>query len=271
MDAEGLSGDLELLSCCGVVLSVEQRTQLQSSLVILRKKCKFQQVQLWGVIHGVSADYFIAVGLGRDELGDRKYLYSQDCKQWSQLPQADRSLRDKCAQLQGRFTGRPEHVHEQQVLERVEDGENAQETTTTVEVQEVDRLAAVVYSIQQDSAAVPKGAYMQTHDGAVVRNKSFHGLSLAEASRCSYYLHFSPPQSSSVNNDIHKLFLYQDTVDKDQPPGCWSVTKEQGGDTVLLRNLFWPGQVVYHKPQTSTFGHFYSGTGEKTTDLLFML
>jgi hypothetical protein len=66
----------------------------------------------------------------------------------------------------------------------------------------VDRLAAVVYSIQQDSAAVPKGAYMQTHDGAVVRNKSFHGLSLAEASRCSYYLHFSPPhpQSSSVNN-----------------------------------------------------------------------
>ena len=75
MDAEGLSGDLELLSCCGVVLSVEQRTQLQSSLVILRKKCKFQQVQLWGVIHGVSADYFIAVGLGRDELGDRKYLY----------------------------------------------------------------------------------------------------------------------------------------------------------------------------------------------------
>ena len=64
----------------------------------------------------------------------------------------------------------------------------------------MDRLAAVVYSIQQDSAAVPKGAYMQTHDGAVVRNKSFHGLSLAEASRCSYYLHFSPPQSSSVNN-----------------------------------------------------------------------
>ena len=75
MDAELLSSDLELLGSCGVVLSVEQRAQLQSSLVILQKKCKFNQVQLWGVIRGVSADYFIAVGLGRDELGDRKYLY----------------------------------------------------------------------------------------------------------------------------------------------------------------------------------------------------
>lgn len=75
MDADNLSNELELLGCSGVVLSVEQRTQLQSSLVILRKKCKFKRVQLWGVIKGVSADYFVAVGLGRDELRDRKYLY----------------------------------------------------------------------------------------------------------------------------------------------------------------------------------------------------
>lgn len=75
MDADNLSNELELLGCSGVVLSVEQKTQLQSSLVILRKKCKFKQVQLWGVIKGVSADYFVAVGLGRDELRDRKYLY----------------------------------------------------------------------------------------------------------------------------------------------------------------------------------------------------
>ena len=91
-----------------------------------------------------------------------------------------------------------------------------------------------------------------------------------------------------VMQDIQKLFLYQDTIDKDQPAGiesmvptsqttcvggagCWSVAREQGGDTILLRNLFWPGQVAYHRPQTTTFGHFYSGTGEKTADLLFML
>lgn len=75
MDVECMSSDLERLGCCGVILSVEQQTQLQSSLVLLQNKCKFRHVQLWGVVHGVSADYFIAVGLGRDELRDRKYLY----------------------------------------------------------------------------------------------------------------------------------------------------------------------------------------------------
>ena len=75
MDAECLGSDLELLGCCGVVLSVEQRTLLQSSLAILKVKCKFRRVSLWGAVHGVSASYFIAVGLGSDELGERKYLY----------------------------------------------------------------------------------------------------------------------------------------------------------------------------------------------------
>jgi radial spoke head protein 9 len=156
------------------------------------------------VVRGVSADYFIAVGLGRDELGDRKYLYSQDCQQWSQLPVADRSLREKCARLQGRFTGRPEHVHEQKVVDKVGDGDSVQEQTTTVEVQEVDRLAAVISSVQQECGVVPKGAYMQTQTGAVVRNNSFHGLSPAEASSLSYYLHFSP-RSSSISATVSNV------------------------------------------------------------------
>ena len=75
MDAACLVNDLELVGCCGVTLSVEQKTQLQSSLVILRDKCKFDHVQVWGVVNGIAADYFIAVGVGRDELGERKYLY----------------------------------------------------------------------------------------------------------------------------------------------------------------------------------------------------
>lgn len=151
MDADRLSSDLDLLGCCGVVLSVEQRTQLQSSLIILQNKCKFKRVQLWGVIRGINADYFVAAGLGRDELCERKYLYrysthdnaswslisvviitSQNCQEWSQLAEAERSLRDKCAQLQGRFTGRPEHIHEQQVVEGLQEGENVQQTTVTV-------------------------------------------------------------------------------------------------------------------------------------------
>ena len=75
MDADRLVNDLERVGSCGILLSVEQKTQLQSSLVVLRHKCKFRRVQLWGVIRGISGDYFIAVGVGRDELCERKYLY----------------------------------------------------------------------------------------------------------------------------------------------------------------------------------------------------
>lgn len=75
MDVECMGSDLEVLGSCGVVLSVEQRAQLQSSLVLLKTKCKFRRIGLWGVILGISGNYFIAVGVGRDELGDRKYLY----------------------------------------------------------------------------------------------------------------------------------------------------------------------------------------------------
>lgn len=67
-------------------------------------------------------------------------------------------------------------------------------------MQEVDRLAALVATIQQECAVVPKGAFMQSQDGAIVRNKSFGGLSPAEAVRCNFYHHFSPAQASSVGN-----------------------------------------------------------------------
>lgn len=58
--------------------------------------------------------------------------YSQDCKQWSQLADADNNLRKKCIHLQGRLTGRPEHVHEQQLVEKIGEGDSIQQKTTTV-------------------------------------------------------------------------------------------------------------------------------------------
>lgn len=113
-----------------------------------------------------------------------------------------------------------------------------------IEMKEVDRLAAVVACIQEEAAAVPKGAYMQTEAGKVVPNNSFHGLSLAEASHLSYYLHFSPedPSASPPSNvctlsqlyvrgsyvtyawlftlqDIHKLFEFQKSIEADIPTG----------------------------------------------------
>ena len=75
MDSEGVFTNLDYLGSSGVVLSVEQRATLQSSLVLLRREHKFWRVKLWGVIRGIQKDYFIAQGVGMDELKDRKALY----------------------------------------------------------------------------------------------------------------------------------------------------------------------------------------------------
>lgn len=75
MDSESLFSDLNYLGSSGVVLSVEQKASLQSSLVTLRRDNKFRGVKLWGIIRGIEKDYFIAQGVGRNELLDRTALY----------------------------------------------------------------------------------------------------------------------------------------------------------------------------------------------------
>lgn len=75
MDSESLFSNLNYLGSSGIVLSVEQRAALQSSLVLLRREHKFRRVKLWGVVRGIQNDYFVAMGVGKDELKDRKALY----------------------------------------------------------------------------------------------------------------------------------------------------------------------------------------------------
>lgn len=75
MDSEFLFSDLDYLGSSGVVLSVEQKASLQSSLVTLKRKHKFRRVKLWGIIRGIQRDYFIVHGVGRNELLDKKALY----------------------------------------------------------------------------------------------------------------------------------------------------------------------------------------------------
>lgn len=75
MDSETLFSSLEHLGSSGVILSVEQKASLQSSLVTLQREHKFRRVKLWGIIKGVQKDYFIVQGVGKNELHDRKALY----------------------------------------------------------------------------------------------------------------------------------------------------------------------------------------------------
>ena len=57
---------------------------------------------------------------------------SRDCIQWNILPHVDDGLKRKSTLLQGRFTGDPSYVIEHTVTQKVGEGENVQEETTTV-------------------------------------------------------------------------------------------------------------------------------------------
>lgn len=75
MDSDSVFANLDYLGSSGVVLSVEQRASLQSSLVTLKREHKFRRVKLWGVVRGIQNDYFIVQGVGKDEIKDRKALF----------------------------------------------------------------------------------------------------------------------------------------------------------------------------------------------------
>jgi radial spoke head protein 9 len=75
IDANQLLLDVENLAYSGIVLSVEQRAALQTSLSIAREQYKFERIYLWGKILGTREDYFIAVGTGKNEIQQRTFLY----------------------------------------------------------------------------------------------------------------------------------------------------------------------------------------------------
>ena len=75
MDSDALHLNIDFVGSSGIVLSPEQKAALQTSLIILKSNGKFHRVYFWGKILGVKDDYFIAQGVGRDELESRKTFY----------------------------------------------------------------------------------------------------------------------------------------------------------------------------------------------------
>ena len=146
-------------------------------------------------------------------------------------------------------------------------------------LKEEDRLAAVIYKIDEEALIVPRGAFIQTPTGEVVRNRLFDGLSENESAKFNNYLHFrnakllrDKPLLYRANLDKAVDFL--DAIDEDEPKGlwilkildsrkeglfyfilfittgCWSLQFERGSSLVLLRSLKWIGAVAFHVPET---------------------
>ncbi len=151
MDSLDLFAGLEAVASSGLVLSVDNRASLQSSLVLLKAAEKFAQVKFWGKISGFARDYFIAQGFTAAScIFEAKSFYryvccsceegeirfracfdqppftsvltvlfvrlatlarSLDCVTWAQLPSVHAVTLASCNRLNARFTGSPSHEY----------------------------------------------------------------------------------------------------------------------------------------------------------------
>jgi len=276
MDSEGLHLSIEYISGSGVLLSPEQKAALQTSLIILKTHYKFTRVLLWGRISGIKDDYFIAQGCSKDELKERRSLYSTNCIDWHLLPVATEETQQKAAILRGRFMGDPSYEYEHTDVRRVRDGEEYTEEEVTIQLKEEERVAAVVATIDSEARIVPRGAFIKTPLGEVHTNRSFEGLSVTESGKLNSYMHFREGGITSTLSlkekaDLNPSIDFLDTIEGDIPKGTWSLQFERGSGLVTLKSLQFLGYVFYHVPGTTKYGSFYAGTGEKNFDIPFML
>uniref|UniRef100_H2Z829 Radial spoke head protein 9 homolog n=1 Tax=Ciona savignyi TaxID=51511 RepID=H2Z829_CIOSA len=276
MDANGLHLNIDHVAGSGVILSPEQKSALQTSLIILKTHYKFNNVVLWGKMLGIKDDYFIAQGSGKDELKDRKSLYSLNCVEWHLLPPATSEMKNKASMVRGRLMGDPSYEYEHTDVRRVRDGDEYTEEEVTIQIKEEDRVSAIVATIDEEARIVPRAAYIKTPLGEVHKNRSFEGLSVTECGKLASFMHFREAQnignkSIKEKADLNPSIDFMDSIEEDIPKGSWSSQFERGSGLVCLRSLVWLGMTFYHVPNTTRFGCMYVGTGEKNFDIPFML
>ncbi|EEB12068.1 protein C6orf206, putative [Pediculus humanus corporis] len=139
------------------------------------------------------------------------------------------------------------------------------------QLKEEDRLAATVELINNETVVVPRGVLLKESDGFVVMNGAYEGLSPEESDDLKSYVHYRKPVQNWNTNlltrkDYNYALDFLDTIDLDIPKGCWSVQEQRGGKLYTLKNLYWPGFMAYHVPNTKNWGFLYAGNGRKDID-----
>lgn len=276
MDSNSLLYALDLVAGGGHTLTVEEKTVLCTSLLILKKNYKFNRVFFWGKILGVKHDYFIAEGRGEDEMHDQKNLYSFNCMDWYLLPPAtDAMIKEVSKAAKGRFQGDPSYVYEHVEHQKKEDQEAANEDIVT-KVTEENRLAVTVYQIDQEVSVVPRGSFIKSPHGLVEVNRSFGGLSYSQAGNLDNFLHFTKAKylkkrSISEMADLNPVMDFMDVLSDDMPKGSWHLRFECANQVCVIRSHLWLGLTFYHIPMTPQHGYVYIGDGTRNIDLPFML
>ena len=279
-----LSTDLPLLWPSGMTLSLEEKMNIELSLLKIYEHEDFEEVLFWGKIRGIMKDYYIAMALNYKsfkEYPSKRFFWCTN-QNWSfaELSPLLDSDKEFVEQFNMNFTGEHDRIL-LEAAENVTETEDLlvpdeQEKLPSKNFTELDRLSYVVRSICHDCQIVPVGAFRMTPGYELIRNKNFEGLSMTQLKDIKNYGHFRQVESSEKREMIDRGDAlscndFFDCIEKDIPNGCWSFISDSSGVLISVRNLLWPGYSAYHKANTKSFGGVYIGDGIRNSDLPFMI
>jgi radial spoke head protein 9 len=247
------------------------------------------QLSFWGKISGSVKDYLIIAAVTTKGSAIKKLFYfSVDGGvSFSKMPEVDEFIREKSKAVRGTFTGNPsKKLRDKPGSEQDSEPEdepddnasNAEEKAPKKKervLTELDRLADAVLQIDSSTCVVPKGAFVLTATGEIVRNESFKGLSATDAAKITSYGLFRDAQDSRTFARIRKAGTANTAEFLDplsDAKGEWSVVVDDSGQCVKLRSLLYTGYEFSIKAGSAQcFSSGYFGTGEKNSDLAFMI
>lgn len=289
----------------GLGLNVAERVATENSLTKLSvvladpNSAEAPSVSWWGKILGTEKDYLIVQAVSLGESIQKKFFFSADGGiNFAQLPAVDLWISEKAATFNSRFIGNPAYQYPNPKKPGQEDDDDQQADDAPVDddpdaddspkeekpidpskrkLTELERLSWVVQQIDQDTALVPSGYAVLTPTRNMIENTFFKGLSVAQASDISSYLFWRNPRFESSAARARKAGVsntpdFLDRISEDEPKGLWTLQTDSTKTKVSVRNLLWLGYEFSLTAHSSNkWGGVYIGTGERNTDLLFML
>ncbi|XP_026281128.2 radial spoke head protein 9 homolog [Frankliniella occidentalis] len=254
MNVINLTYALDLTSVAGHTLSQEEIYVVQNALLILQGENHFKNVYFMGKLFGIEKDYYLAFGYRSDALTGRSFFYSNNQYDWFLLGEPSPCALKLTPRVSQRFTGDPS-----QIIDWRDAGDSSSVTGRGSVLKEEDRLSAVVYTLHEDCAIAPKGAFFLDVEGVADINPTFQGLSLQQGTDARWWEQTHKKEVTSSGDFLKNNKALEDV---------WSFRVRAQGSVSVLLHLEWLGLAAYHRLRTPEHGFVYFGEGLKLTKKL---
>jgi hypothetical protein len=266
--------NMGVLGGSGVCLSQPQSAGMNVSLPLLQKNYKFAATFFWGKLTGKSGDYLIAMGV-EESFATKKFFFCQDGVSWAQLPAVTAEMMSdvaKIAQPGLLLSGDPAALTTLPPEPPPEDAGDDYEPPEPKTVEELQRLAVMVATIDMECAMMPAGSLIKQPSGKVEMSQTFKGLDYAKATALKSYVFINMPKTVSVNADaVTQSTDFLTSCDEMVPKGALVCKFDESLNTVCWSSLVYEGFSAYTMVGVNMSGYCYFGTGLKNADIAFML